>query len=439
MAVGLLAACAPEPAPPGTTTVPDDPNGHYVATTGDDTGTCSASADPCLTIGYATSQADPGDTVYVAAGTYPEVVVPDRDITYKGANAGVPAGTEPGTRGAESVVKGFRTPGNPGTASYSITIDGFRIEPQGDAALISATLQPLVWLRGGTSTVVQNNVFNGGDFVPDCTYTCTTMTDSAFIVQSGGVTFTANTVENFRRPVQINQALGAPATSAVVSNNSFTGVTSRALALAGATGVQMAGQTVTGNSFDATGRTAPSSPAGITVSNGGNSITGNTFTALSSGVYVDLCKKFITNDNQITGNDFLGNGGGVNISVNTDGGQCVSSATEGSGGWVVGAGRINGMVISDNNFSGNSSHAIRHAAFNWGFFTAAAPLSSGIDATCNHYGSEDAPAYAEYSYPPGTIAPNPDGIIGTAAPEAPIDFTPWRTAPAPAGACDGGL
>ena len=41
----------------------------------------------------------------------------------------------------------------------------------------------------------------------------------------------------------------------------------------------------------------------------------------------------------------------------------------GSGGWVAGGGRINGMTITGNNFSGNTSYAIRHAAFNWGFFT----------------------------------------------------------------------
>ena len=420
-----------------TTLPPDDPNGRYVATTGTDAGDCSASAAPCLTVNYAVGQAVSGNTVYVAAGDYAEIVAPNKDLTFKGANAGIAAGVSPGVRGTESVVKGFRNSGNPGTISYTTTIDGFRIDPQGDTALLSATLQPLVWLRGGT-TVVENNVFSGGSFVANCTFTCTTMMDSAFTVQSGSVAFSNNTIENFRRPVTINQALGAPATSATVSGNAFTGITSRALSLAGSTGVQMGGQTVTGNSFDATGRTSPSSPAGITISNGGNVISGNTFTGFASGVYLDLCKKFVTSNNAITGNTFTGNNGGVNISVNTDGGQCVSSATEGSGGWVAGGGRINGMTITGNNFSGNTSYAIRHAAFNWGFFTSTAPTSTGpVDATCNFYGTPAAPNYASYSYPPGTVAANPDGVIGTAAPETSVNVTPWRTATAPAGACDG--
>lgn len=421
-----------------TTLPPDDPNGRYVATTGDDTANdCAASATPCLTVNHAVGQADAGDTVYVAAGTYAEVVAPSKDLTFKGANAGISAGVTPGTRGPESVVKGFRNPGNPGTTSFVTTIDGFRIEPQGDSALLAATLQGLVWLRGGT-TVVSNNVFSGGAFVPDCSFNCTTMTDSAFIVQSGTVTFSNNAVENFRRPVAINQPVGAPATSATVTGNAFTGITSRAVALAGSTGVQMGGQVVTGNSFDATGRTAPSSPAGVVISNGGNTISNNTFTAFSSGVYLDLCKKFVTNANAVTGNTFTGNGGGVNISVNTDGGQCVSSTTEGAGGWVLGGGRINGMTITGNNFGGNTSYAIRHAAFNWGFFTAVAPTSTGpIDATCNFYGAPTGPNYAEYSYPPGSIAANPDGVIGTASPETSLNFTPWLSSAAPGGACDG--
>jgi hypothetical protein len=384
------------------------------------------------------AQADPDDMVIVAAGTYPEIVSVDKDLVFKGANYEKSAGVNNTPRGPESVVKGFRTPGNPGTVSHSVTIDGFRIDPQGDPALLSATLQPLVWLRGGPVTQITNSVFSGGSYVANCSYTCTTMADAAFGVQSGMVSFTYNTVENFRRPVSISQAVGAPATIAGVSYNRFSGITSRAVSLAGATGVQMGPQFVGGNEFDATGRVAPSSPAAITVSNAGNTISDNVVTGFSSGVYVDLCKKFLTNDNKITNNQFNGNAGAINISVNTDGGQCISSTTEGTGGWVTGAGRINDMVITGNNFVGNTSYAVRHAAFNWGFFTAVAPTSAGpINVTCNYFGTAAGPAYAEYSYPPGTVAANPDGVIGTAAPETSLDYSPWRTAAAPAGACDG--
>ena len=156
--------------------VTDDPSGRYVATTGSNTTNCSSSAAPCLTVQYAVDQANAsGDTVHVAAGTYSEVVYVAKDISFKGANAGISAGTTPGARGAESVVKGIRTGVvgvTPGTTQRNVNIDGLAVDPQGDSALISASLQPLVWLRGGAAaTSVVNNVFSGGAFVPACSFT----------------------------------------------------------------------------------------------------------------------------------------------------------------------------------------------------------------------------------------------------------------------------
>ena len=168
------------------------------------------------------------------------------------------------------------------------------------------------------------------------------------------------------------------------------------------------------------------------VSNGGNNISGNTFTGLASGVYIDLCKKFITSNNSITGNTFTGNGLGVYQAVNTDGGQCVSSTTEGSNGWVTGAGRIDGLVVSGNNFLGNTTAGLYSSTSNWATQTANAPVSTGpISVTCNYWNSASGP----------TIATNPGGagdaitILGPNQPA--FTFSPWRTAAAPGGACDG--
>ena len=43
---------------------------RYVSTTGSDTGACTNSVAPCLTINYAIGQAVAGDAIYVASGTY---------------------------------------------------------------------------------------------------------------------------------------------------------------------------------------------------------------------------------------------------------------------------------------------------------------------------------------------------------------------------------
>jgi len=57
----------------------------YVATTGTDSGTCPSSS-PCLTVGYAVTQAVSGDTIHIAAGTYNNVnLYVDKSLTFIGA------------------------------------------------------------------------------------------------------------------------------------------------------------------------------------------------------------------------------------------------------------------------------------------------------------------------------------------------------------------
>ncbi len=401
-------------------TVGDDPLGHYVTTTGTDAGSCTSAA-PCQTINYAVGQAVDGDSIYVAAGTYPEIVAPNKDfLTFKGANKFVPAGAAAETRGAESIVKGFRNPGNPGTTDLSVVINGFTIDPQGDTALISASTAPLVWLRGGTNVEITNNIFSGGPFDPACSYTCTTMTDYAVQVNSGNVTLAENRVENFRRPININQALGFTVpTSAGVVDNVIVGVTSRAISLAGSTGVDMGSQFVSGNQVTSN-HTAPSSPAGITVSNRDNIIDGNDFTGFSSAIFIDLCKKFSTNGNTISGNSFTDAGSAVRVTVSQTG-TCQNPNTEGAGGWVTGGGRVNGLSVTGNSFLGTTTNGFSHGSPTmWGAFTPA--LSTGIDVSCNWWGDASGP----------TTPLNPTGtgkalLASPIAGDAVPTFSPWNS------------
>ncbi|MCA9976625.1 MAG: hypothetical protein KC413_12775, partial [Anaerolineales bacterium] len=60
---------------------------RYVATNGTDTGDCGSAAAPCATIQYAHDQADAGDTIQIAAGTYLGSVILNRSITLEGAGA----------------------------------------------------------------------------------------------------------------------------------------------------------------------------------------------------------------------------------------------------------------------------------------------------------------------------------------------------------------
>jgi hypothetical protein len=128
----------------------------------------------------------------------------------------------------------------------------------------------------------------------------------------------------------------------------------------------------------------------------------------------------------------------VNISVNTDGGQCVSSNTEGSGGWVTGGGETNGLVITGNSFVGNTVYAIRDAAYNWGFWNAAHPAvtTGAADVTCNWWNSATGPAavdvHSDYTV---AVTPVPDQLVYSASPQAPFNYSPWLTSQG--GACNG--
>jgi hypothetical protein len=62
---------------------------RVVSTSGNDSGNCAGA--PCLTIGYAAGQADPGDTVSVTAGTYPESVHIEKRLALVGHDATIDA------------------------------------------------------------------------------------------------------------------------------------------------------------------------------------------------------------------------------------------------------------------------------------------------------------------------------------------------------------
>lgn len=389
-ATGLtVVACAPTPHPH-----PPVDNGRYVALTGTDTGSCAASASPCLTITYAETQAIAGETVHVGPGTYPELVSVTKSLTFEGANANRSAGVAPQSRTAESTVKGFRNPGEPhpvAAGESSVTVNGFTIDPQGDAALIAAPTHHLVSLFGGPSVSVKNNVFNGGPYDPNCGYDCTTMTDAAVMVQSGTYEVKNNSFTNFRSPVDVTQfdALH-PVVSGTVTGNAFTHVTNRSVWVNEYQGGPFPGViTVSNNSFDATGWTSPDwSPAGMVVTSGGNTITGNSFTGFGSGVFLQVCDS--TNvagtSNAFTGNTFVNNRSGLQFYV-VDAGNCGGGVNatitnnQFDGGLWSGAGLVDAQKIGvrwngDVGVNGATAPGTLNAPCNW-WGAATGPNSPG--------------------------------------------------------------
>lgn len=405
-----------------TVEVTDSAAGRYVATTGADAGDCATSAAKCATINYAVGQATAGDSIYVEAGNYLEMVNPDKALRFAGSNAALPAGVDAVAREGETTVRGFRGTTN-STAFYDFTLDGFEVDPTSDPALLTNAVG-IINIFGGPTVSIVNNVFTGAvAYVPTCGFTCTAMGDYAMQIRAGNIDISDNAFTNWRRPVNVIQALATtPITSATISDNSFTGITSRAMSIAENTGQgPMAGAVVDGNFVDATGRDpVASTPAGITITNASNTVSNNTFSGFSTGVYMQLCKKWSQADNTITGNLFSGNSAGVNVTTFLDTSQCNRSATEGTDGWVVGGGVADGLAINDNTFVGQTSYAIR---FNPNFGTYTPAVTAGpLDATCNFY--DDAAG------PGGT-----NGIVQGPPSNAQIEFTPWLTSAT--GPCDG--
>ena len=417
---------------------------HYVATTGTDTGNCQNIGTPCLTINYAVGQAGTDDIINVAAGTYAESVVITKSLVFKGANAGIGAGVTPGQpwcrERREDVPHRHRRhlAALYGASAVDVTIDGFTVDPQGDAALIgSSVLAGLIHLHGGTTgTSVVNNIVRGAaTFEPSCTaFSCVApdqMAPVGIAVGSGVTDISDNLVENFRYGARTLQQLGAsyPALTATIDSNVISGVSVQGIGIGGATGVQQPGGDITNNEIDAVGRL--SGPGGVVMTNSGNDITGNTFTDLGSGVALVLCKKWDSRNNNVDNNTFVG--APLTISVSTDGGQCATGSsgdTEGVGSWVTGGGHFDGFSANGNSFTGGTTALSSNASTG---FSANKPVTAGpIDVTCNWWGDATGP----------TNAANPGGTgltlaYSTTDSQPTFDFLPWEISDG--GACTGGI
>ena len=128
-------------------------NRYVDNTSGVDTGDCTNSFSPCLTINYAISQADPGDTIDVAAGTYSELVTVNKSLVINGEQAGVDARTR--TPVPETIVNG-----NSGSTSFyvtadDVTINGFTAQGATNAAQFGAGI---VLTPGTSGSQILNNI-----------------------------------------------------------------------------------------------------------------------------------------------------------------------------------------------------------------------------------------------------------------------------------------
>ncbi len=345
----------------------------YVDPAGNDANDCRTPGTACKTINAAIGKALPGNTVYVAGGTYNEQVVIDKTLTLLGAQAGVDARTRSAV--SESIIDNACGPVQ--IEADNVTLDGFTI--QGSTTASPCTTVGIWTSPGNTEThgghqilnnIVQNNI-SGIKLENDPMYT----TKVQF-----------NLIHNNNIGIVVNSGLE----NAVIDNNTFSGHVYRSILLAalGSNDIE-----ISNNTLD----------AGITLSASSDiSITGNT----SVG-------------NTVDGTIYLhGGNGSVTITDNVlvNGVEAIVSG----GDPYLGPNRS--VTANNNCISGNSTNGLRVDA---GSYTG-----GSLDATGNNWGAASGPSGTG----PGTgdRITDPDGVVDFSSFLTAVDSCPPRGTPAEA-------
>lgn len=332
------------------------------------------------TIQAAVNAAIAGDTIQVCAGTYPENVSTNKNLTFLGPQAGVDARTGRTNVSAEAVVGiaagAFNLQVNPGTTR----VDGFTMSGantgNGDGAALL--------LINGSGHQIVNNIFTGNQ-------------RGAFF-SSSSTTFRNNRVNN-----TFGGFFGGGA-DATVDANSFTGAYPNG-AVNTTNQPQSSNYKITNNTFAATGNFA------VVFNTGNGQVTGNTVTGTAStAVFIGGGNSnLLVANNSITGNGGSAVGLSGGFGYPADAGITIrSNALIGNLRGVniaTGADSTTGIEVHFNRIVGNTAFGILNGS-----------ATATVNAENNWWGC---------NYGPGATGPGcsgtTNGISGA------VDANPWLT------------
>src|SRR5665647_408135 len=223
-------------------------------------GTCTTSDHSCSTIQSAINAASSGDTINVAAGTYTEQVLVNKQLTINGANVGISAGATLGSRVTESIVTGgFSIPATASTAAGTV-IDGFTV--QGGFLASPAFGFRVGDSSGGVSNVtIQNNIIEN--------VTSPTQSNGIEVVAgSNNLTIKNNNINNNYRGIYLNPSDGITIEGNVIDSNNGVGV---GIGSSGQSNLTISGNIISNNNVEGWGIDT----AGTNVVANFNSFVGN--------------------------------------------------------------------------------------------------------------------------------------------------------------------
>ena len=382
-AAAVLAALFALPARAATTW-------HVDSASGNDGNDCMSAATACQTIQAAIDKASAGDTIIVEVGTYPEPAVGpltvNKKLTLQGAQAGVDGRTR---SAAESVITDSQ---GTSVSASGVIIDGFTVQGSTNPAFtgFGIDLSP-----GVSGTQILNNIIQDNIVGIGLANTGTLALIKHNLIQN-----------NNQQPgiaasgtgIYTDQFVGGPnVANVLITANKFSGNddagfdSSNTDFLTGG----VSNVVITDNKFDSDGRSVVLfNTHGMTFD--GNSVTNSTLTGSAAfRVFDNNTDLTVTNNDLITGVFH-----GIRIS---DPLGFPSSRVK----------------INENNIENFRSGD--------GLLVDMGSTTDTVDATCNWWNDASGP----------TNPTNPGGTGEKV--EGDADFTPWLVAPAPSGACHGGV